>query len=384
MIVKNEYDNMKKRLPKLSAMMDEIVVVDTGSNDGTYELCRQYNCMTVRMHEFDSFAAARNESIKHASGDWILVLDADEEILEEDVRKIRNEIQANREKAYRLSRYNYIGGGMWSVSNVIRLFQNGNGYCFERKVHETLRNSLKGAKTPLLDVYIHHFPSSTSYKNELYLSWLNDYIRDNPGHYLLKDHLASEYFALKCYDKAFGILNELIESGVRFPRIYSNLAFMYLHLKEYGQAHDAFLTAYRMLAKDAQADNSLQLDSVLSGLGIIAFEKGDYDQARSLFLEAIMHHKNAAHLYINLGLCMEKLRDYAESLRCYEAAASLNPYAAKEDIMFDHKGYENSIYSVCNVFIRHYNGLAWQMEACKNKLIRNSCLNPAYFAGKNQ
>ena len=78
MIARNEADTLSRCLSSAAGLADEIIVVDTGSDDNTREIARELN---AQVHEFqwvDDFAAARNESLRHATGDWILWLDGDE------------------------------------------------------------------------------------------------------------------------------------------------------------------------------------------------------------------------------------------------------------------------------------------------------------------
>ena len=79
MIVKNEERNLPRCLDSVRDLVGEIVIVDTGSTDRTPGIAAEYGAKVV---PFDftrvDFAAARNCSIAHATGRWILVLDADE------------------------------------------------------------------------------------------------------------------------------------------------------------------------------------------------------------------------------------------------------------------------------------------------------------------
>lgn len=84
MIVKNEEELLSRCLESAKDLVDEINIVDTGSTDRTKEIAAQY---TDRIYDFEwinNFAAARNESFKYATKDYILYLDADDVILEED------------------------------------------------------------------------------------------------------------------------------------------------------------------------------------------------------------------------------------------------------------------------------------------------------------
>ena len=84
MIVKNENHNLSRCLESVKDLVDEMVIVDTGSTDGTVEISKSYGAKVGFFAWCDDFAAARNHSLSLATGDWILVLDADEELIIDD------------------------------------------------------------------------------------------------------------------------------------------------------------------------------------------------------------------------------------------------------------------------------------------------------------
>ena len=75
-IALNEAQNLAELLPRL-AWVNEIVVVDGGSADGTAAIARSHGCLAA-LRPFDGFAEQRNQALKLATGDWILSIDADE------------------------------------------------------------------------------------------------------------------------------------------------------------------------------------------------------------------------------------------------------------------------------------------------------------------
>ncbi len=83
MIVKNEIHNLPRCLASVKPYVDEMIVVDTGSEDGTPELAKEYGAKVSYFEWCNDFAAARNYAISQASGDWILMPDADEELVVE-------------------------------------------------------------------------------------------------------------------------------------------------------------------------------------------------------------------------------------------------------------------------------------------------------------
>ena len=89
MIVKNEEANLPACLASAADLVDEVVVVDTGSTDRTKEVAARFGARIFDFPWIDDFAAARNEALRHATGDWILWLDADDRIDEPNRQKFR-------------------------------------------------------------------------------------------------------------------------------------------------------------------------------------------------------------------------------------------------------------------------------------------------------
>ena len=105
--------------------MDEIVIVDTGSTDRSVEIAEGFGARVLHEDWRGDFAAPRNTSIDVATGDWILVLDADEELI--DGAGLRELVHEPEMEGYCLREVNFIGEelGIESVVNsAFRLFRN--------------------------------------------------------------------------------------------------------------------------------------------------------------------------------------------------------------------------------------------------------------------
>lgn len=89
MIVKNEEQVLGRCLDSVKALVDEIVIVDTGSTDRTKEIAATYTNQIFHFDWIDDFSAARNYSFSHASGDYILWMDADDWLQESDLAKFK-------------------------------------------------------------------------------------------------------------------------------------------------------------------------------------------------------------------------------------------------------------------------------------------------------
>lgn len=123
---------------------DELIVVDSGSTDKTVELARKFPAKVLQM-EWRGYGATRNLALNHATGDWILWLDADERVTPELAKEIQQRIREAHGKfvGYSVARRAYFLGKWirhcgWYPSHVIRLFQRTHGKFTENHVHEQL------------------------------------------------------------------------------------------------------------------------------------------------------------------------------------------------------------------------------------------------------
>jgi tetratricopeptide (TPR) repeat protein len=161
MIVKNEEKFLPGCLESVKGLVDEIVIVDTGSTDNTKRIAESYGARIFDFEWCDDFSAARNESIRKATGDWILYLDADERIDKSFHDTIRKLIADRKVDAYLLNVKSRIGTEAESLHHLIsypRLFRNINGIAFVGQVHEQITTSLRALRARIVqsNVVIEH------------------------------------------------------------------------------------------------------------------------------------------------------------------------------------------------------------------------------------
>jgi glycosyltransferase involved in cell wall biosynthesis len=168
-ITLNEAANLPRTLASVR-WADDIVIVDSGSTDATIEIARNAGARVFE-EPWRGFAAQKNSAIAHSTGDWVLSLDADEEVSPELAREIIELLKGEpRFTAYRIPRLNhFLGrplrhGGYWPDPK-LRLFRPALAVFEKRPVHETMKAvGLVGRlKCPLLhhcyptlDEYIEH------------------------------------------------------------------------------------------------------------------------------------------------------------------------------------------------------------------------------------
>ncbi|MFN3134674.1 MAG: glycosyltransferase family 2 protein, partial [Candidatus Kryptonium sp.] len=157
MIVKNEEKFLPGCLESVKNIVDEIIIVDTGSTDKTIEIANSYNAKVFHLEWKGDFSQARNESIKHATGDWILILDADERLDPGQETKIKKYLNLNFDGLY-VRIISADKNGNLSATEYPRLFRKINGIKFERKIHEQISPSILklGGKLAKTDITITH------------------------------------------------------------------------------------------------------------------------------------------------------------------------------------------------------------------------------------
>lgn len=138
MIVKNEEDNLDHCLSSIAKHMDEIIIVDTGSSDGTKEIAQKY---TQKVYDYkwkDDFSAARNFSISKASNDYILVLDGDEFIQSIDINEVKRLIEDNPFKIGRILRMNEYTrkGNLFKFQERVNRLFSKKHYQYKGIIHE--------------------------------------------------------------------------------------------------------------------------------------------------------------------------------------------------------------------------------------------------------
>ena len=142
LIVKNEEQFLDPCLASIKGLADQLVVVDTGSTDRTVEIARAHG---AEVHAFpwnDDFSAARNAALEHATGDWILMLDADEELPPDQHDALRHALKPGRVIAWRLPLED-VGREQDGCSYVPRLFRNAPGLFYVGRVHEQVFTSIE-------------------------------------------------------------------------------------------------------------------------------------------------------------------------------------------------------------------------------------------------
>jgi glycosyltransferase involved in cell wall biosynthesis len=259
MIVKNEESCLDKCLESIKGV-DEIIICDTGSTDNTIEIAKRYTDKVFDDYKWnDSFCEARNHSLSKASGDWILIVDADEELEEGGVDKLKKAIAEAEEKGYKAINFIAQSKTGKETFRTIRAFKNNEGIIWQGAIH----NYLSITEALETDITFHYGYSEAHKKDpDRALRILkNEVERDNT---LIREkyYLAREYWYRKDYDTAIYWYKKYLETAFWSPEMAD---------------------AYLMIAKCiwAKGDHSLARDYCLQAIKINA----DFKEALLLMAE---------------------------------------------------------------------------------------------------
>ncbi|MGX6441640.1 glycosyltransferase [Neobacillus sp. K501] len=225
MIVKNEQSVLKRCLQSVEGIVDEIVIVDTGSTDLTKVIASQYTNNIFYFEWINDFSAARNYAASKAKGDWIVVLDADEYVDRENLIETISYLKSAPIDLYiyKTNIINFAGehGDQLIQHQHNRIYRNIPSVKFHRKVHEQLMKddkSVNGAESPLTIYHSGYMKHVVKEKNKGVRN------RKLIEEELQKtDNVAFDYFnlgnelnsigeyqkALNCYQKAFNLKKDI-------------------------------------------------------------------------------------------------------------------------------------------------------------------------------
>ena len=274
MIVKNEARCLARCLRSAGKIADEIIVVDTGSTDRTVAIARENGAKIFHFDWCDDFSAARNFALEHTTGDWILVLDADEAVGEPLAAAIKTFIagppQIGRLKI--VSDFRRHGQTLRSQTFVSRLFPRGAR--FEGKIHEQIVSPLPRVN---LSGELAHDGYLETQKSDRNVKLLRAALAQEPDNAYLLHQLALEYTSLDQPENAFPCLQQAfarMQPADPFaPNVVVDLLYAAMALKKFEVGLEVI----------AQSQNFLS-------------DFPDFHLARGLFFMNLIHNDTARHI----------------------------------------------------------------------------------------
>jgi len=291
MIVRDEEKHMGQCLKSVADLAHEIIVLDTGSKDATREKAAAFGAKVIKSSWNDHFSEARNQSLEHARGDWLLILDADETLDPESIKTLKKEIQSQGVMAFRLPLVNQ---GIHERGNnyVPRLLRNAPGLFFVGRIHEEIFSSMEVLRRRwnldcrLGQSLINHFGYTEEQVNEKQkkkrnLKLLEKAVIETPDEPNLLMNYGLELArtgankkALKQYEQAFFCLQSMPDQHVT-PEFRETLIHQFAHLLIQEQAHPRLLE----IAAMPVVRDHIKTASFYFYLGLAQSQQGMHDYA---------------------------------------------------------------------------------------------------------
>ncbi|MGE5397510.1 MAG: glycosyltransferase [Chitinophagales bacterium] len=336
MIVKDEENCITRCLDSVVGLVDEMVIVDTGSTDRTIEICRSYHAQVFEYSWNDNFAEARNFGLGKVTQDWVLWLDADEEVAREDIQELSNQDLFADYDALSVPLINFYGEKVDhdEIAQIAqpRFFRNHMGFRFENKIHEWLNvsSAYDQDRVGFMDLKIYHYGylNNQVENKQKFLRNVNLLLREleeEENHAWPHYYLAMEYYRrnqlLKAFEHVNQSINLFIKDGIIPPpsMLYSLKYSILIRTESWEGAWPGIISAVQMFPDYVD---------LRFYMGVILYYKEMYQEALNCFQACIkMGEDNLNYLSIKglgsfrawlyTGLCFEKLKKPEEAFLAY-------------------------------------------------------------------
>jgi len=286
MIVKNEENVLARCLDSIKDLVDEIIITDTGSTDRTKDIARKYTPYVFDFEWVDDFSAARNFSFSKASKDFVMWLDADDVITEENRAKFI-ELKRNLDNTDAvMMKYNtaFDEDGRPTFSYFRERIIRRTSFCSWRgKVHEVIEYT---GRTIYSDTAIHHQSIKREYSTRNLDIYEKQAKRDEEMQPRDIFYYGRELYYHKKYDRAIEILSDFLEN------------------------------------KNAWTENKIEACKILS---FCYSETGKTDRALDVLFQSLKYDKPRAEICCNAGNIFMANGQYEQAIYWFETALNLNP-----------------------------------------------------------
>lgn len=234
MIVKNESENIQRCINSYNEIVDEIIVVDTGSTDNTVELAQKLGARVLFMQWQNDFATPKNYAIENATGDWIIFLDADEYFGEGSSQKLLNAFKfLNNQNIYnsmscKMYHLDSEDGKIKGYNAIVRVFKRNDSIRYKNSIHEDLIDNGKALNSVYFnDIVTYHTGYAASRiagKHSRNIEILESNVSKGEADTMTYYYLCNSYDGLKDYEKSFFYADKTFEeekkSGLMVPRAF--------------------------------------------------------------------------------------------------------------------------------------------------------------------
>lgn len=335
MIVRDEADNLAACLASARSLVDEMIVVDTGSRDRTVAIAQAAGANVQHYTWNHDFAAARNASLRHATGEWIFVLDADEVVQAAAIPALKAATQVSDALVVTFLRQE-LGDRQVPYSRVSRLFRRRSDLVFHRPYHELIDDAVLTILQQELDWRVIDLPEvalvHTGYqaeaisrrrKQEQAQAAMAGYLADHPGDAYIASKLGALYVDMGEVDRGLATLQQGLaapqpEPAVRYELHY-HLGCTYSQQQQLDRAADQFQQAIQQ-----PIAATLKLGAY-TNWGHLCLNHGDLQMALALFQQVVDIVPDWPIGQFNLAVVLKALGQWTAAITHYQRAIALRP-----------------------------------------------------------
>lgn len=338
-IAKNEEKNIEKCIGSISKIVDEIILIDTGSTDNTIKIAQKLGAKIYFYEWIDDFSAARNYALSKAKGDWIIFLDADEYLRKDDDQKLKKILGKISNKGIDavsslLINYDTDNKIKQNTLPVIRIFKRTPDIFYVGAIHENLKHKSRkiitfNARNEVAIFHTGYSPSEFERKGKVRrnLNLLYQELKKNPTSsdicfyisetYMAKDNKKAIEYAnkvieysnskLDIYEKNYsnlvqcmfsegysiGKIEETIKHGIsqfpNYPDLYLYLGDIYTYLGRKFEAIEIYNKSLENIKNItlSQSRATLYINDIYYKLGKLYSEIGNYTESTKLLVQLI-------------------------------------------------------------------------------------------------
>ncbi len=368
LIVKNEEKNLSNCLESIKNLVNEIIIVDTGSTDNTVKIAEKFDAKIYYNKWDNNFAIARNEALKYVNSEWVLVLDADEILEQNIIPEIQKLITQKDNLVINLLRHE-IGSNSSPYSLVSRLFRHHPKIQFSRPYHaliddhvtELLKVESHWQIISLPKIAIKHYgyqPEIIISKNKTFQAKkaMETYFNSHPNDTYVSSKLGALYIDIGETKKGIQLLRKALKSNLAKPPVLFELHFHLANILTKKKDFNEAIKHYQKAVNQPILEQ-LKLGAYNNFASLYQVLK-DYEKAINLYQKVITIDPNFAIVYYNLGLTYKANGQILEAIKNYEIAIKLNPeyawsYQNLGLLLFQYGQFEDSYPMLRNALILH-------------------------------
>lgn len=372
-IAKNEENDLPRCLDSVKDLVNEIVLVDTGSTDHTIAVARRYGAHIYKEKWQNDFSKARNACLEKATGNWILLLDADEALDANDKEKLKNWISTTTLDGAHFTIRNYLGGAAaddFTVHNGFRLLRNTGEYHFVGEIHEQIaRKDGKPIENcfSIEPIHIDHYgyleeEIRKKNKRKRNIPLLEKQLQRDPENAFALFNMGNEYLALGDHEKTL---------------FYYQKAYAHMNPRQAYAPHLFFRMANCLQNADRMEEADRYLQKALS-----IYPNGtDF-----LFLQALGQHKRGQYTAAvrNYEACL-KLGEPPSTLQFVEGCGTYRAAYQLAELHFELEDYAAALvyYNQTLAYNPRLTSILYRIGAALRKLYHADDMHEklyAYFA----